>query len=334
MSHRGSTILWGIAVVVVALLSAVLCRVFVVEMFTVAPQQMENTLLPGDRVLVEKWHYGVRLPQSYVSLPWVDTLSGTDLPARLPETPLPYKRLGEQLVKHNDVIAYNYPTGEPSPLAQYPTVVARCIGVPGDTIEAHEDMLYINGKPSVQSPVITEAYLVPDSSLSVVEEAMKELWGVVLPRQTIGEQSLFFIDRYSYSKLADRVSPSQLPRLVTLAHDSYYIELPPYGKDAIITPRNAALYAHIINSYEPCKVELQGDTLYCDGRKMSRYRFSQPYYWVLCDNRTAATDSRNFGVLPHSHVIGRCGLIVFSIDAEQRGFDSWRIERFFQYRKL
>ena len=80
MSHRGSTILWGIAVVAVALLSAVLCRVFVVEMFTVAPQQMENTLLPGDRVLVEKWHYGVRLPQSYVSLPWVDTLLRGPLP--------------------------------------------------------------------------------------------------------------------------------------------------------------------------------------------------------------------------------------------------------------
>ena len=96
----------------------------------------------------------------------------------------------------------------------------------------------------------------------------------------------------------------------------------------------SALYAHIINSYEPCQVELHGDTLYCDGRAISRYRFSQPYYWVLCDNRTAATDSRSFGVLPHSHVIGRCGMIVFSIDATQRGFDSWRIGRFFQYRKL
>lgn len=334
MSHRGSTILWGMAVVVVALLLAALCRIFVVEMYTVASQQMENTLLPGDRVLVEKWHYGVRLPQSYVSLPWVDTLPVTDLPARLPANPLPYKRIGERLVAHNDVIAYNYPTGEPRPLSHYPTVVARCIGVPGDTIEAHEDMLYINGKPSVQSPVLTEAYLVPDSSLSVVEEAMKALWGEVLPSQTIAEQSLFFIDRYSYSKLADRVPSSHLPRLVTLEQDNYYIELPPYGKDAIITPRNAALYAHIINSYEPCQVELQGDTLYCDGRAISRYRFSQPYYWVLCDNRTAATDSRSFGVLPHSHVIGRCGMIVFSIDATQRGFDSWRIGRFFQYRKL
>lgn len=317
-----------------ALLLAVLCRIAVVEMFTVAPQQMENTLLPGDRVLVEKWHYGVRLPQSYVSLPWVDTLPGTDLPARVPKTPLPYKRLGLQMVKRNDVIAYNYPTGGPQPLAHYPTVIARCIGVPGDTIEAYNDVLCINGEPTVQTPHLTEAYLVPDSSLSVVEQAMKELWGDVLPRHTIGEQSLFFLDRYSYSKFVTCLSSSHLPRLVTLAQDNYYVELPPYGKDAIITSRNATLYAEIINRYEPRKVELHGDTLYDAGRKIERYRFSQPYYWVLCDNRTAATDSRTFGVLPHSHVIGRCGMIIFSIDAEQRGFDSWRISRFFQYSRL
>ena len=334
MSRRGSTILWSVAVVVVALLLAVLCRIFVVEMYTVAPQQMENTLLPGDRVLVEKWHYGARLPQSYISVPFVDTLPGMDVPARWPKTPLPYKRLWLEMVKYNDVIAYNYPTGENRPIADYPTVVARCIGVPGDTIEVQGDMLYINDEPTEQSLLITEAYLVPDTLLSVVEKAMETLWGQSLPRQSVGEQSLFYIDRNGYNKLTTLLSSSQLPPFVTLSQDNYRIELPPYGSDAIVTATNAAFYADIINRYEPCKVELRGDELYSGGDKITSYRFSQPYYWVLCDNRTASTDSRSFGVLPHSHIIGRCGMIVFSIDALQRGFDSWRIDRFFQYCKL
>ena len=334
MSRIGSTILYLLAVVAVALLLTVVCRICFVEMYTVAPQQMENALLAGDRVLVEKWHYGVRLPQSYVSLPYVDTLPGTDLPARWPQQPLPYKRLGMALVQRNDVIVYNYPTGECKPLAHYPTVVARCVGLPGDTITADGAMLYINGEPTVQSPVVTEGYLVPDSVLSVVEETMCALWGKALPRQSLGSQSLFYIDRYHYSELSEHLPADKLPRLISLAQDNYYVELPPYGSDAIITPYNAALYAQIINLYEPCKVELCGDALYRGGHKMDSYRFTQPYYWVLCDNRTAMTDSRHFGVLPHSHIIGRCGMIVFSIDAAQSGFDSWRIDRFFQYRKL
>lgn len=334
MSHRGSTILWGVAVVVVALLLAVLCRMFVVEMYTVAPQQMENTLLPGDRVLVEKWHYGVRMPQSYISVPFVDTLPGTELPARWPKTPIPCKYLWVELVEHNDIIAYNYPTGEAKPIADFPIVVARCVGVPGDIIEVQGDMLYINDEPTEQSLLITEAYLVPDTLLSEVEVAMETLWGESLPRQTVGEQSLFYIDRYGYNRLTTLLSSSQLPQFVTLSQDNYRIELPPYGCDAIITATNAAFYADIINRYEPCKVELRGDELYRDGNKITTYRFTQPYYWVLCDNRTASTDSRHFGVLPHSHVIGRCGMIVFSIDALQSGFNSWRIDRFFQHCKL
>ena len=82
MSRIGSTILYLLAVVAVALLLTVVCRICFVEMYTVAPQQMENALLAGDRVLVEKWHYGVRLPQSYVSLPYVDTLP---VPTCLPD---------------------------------------------------------------------------------------------------------------------------------------------------------------------------------------------------------------------------------------------------------
>ena len=295
---------------------------------------MEKTLLPGDRVIVEKWHYGMRLPQSYISLPFTDTIPGMDVPARLPYEPLPYKRLWLKQVQYNDVIAYNYPSNEPKPLSQLPTVVARCVAMSGDTIESHNGNVHINGQPLEQSDFVCEAYLVADSLLPVVENAMLLLWGNIPPHKSIEDKSLFLIDRKNYDKLSKRLSPSQLPQRVALSHDNYYIELPPYGRDATITPHNAAMYAHIINRYEPHKVELHGDTLYCDGKILTTYRFSQPYYWVLCDNRTSSTDSRTLGVLPHSHVIGRCGMIVFSIDAEKRGFASWRLNRFFKWSRL
>lgn len=330
MARAHKTILRTLLIVIVALIVAAVCRSYVFELYTVAPQQMENALVAGDRLIVEKWHYGVRLPQSYISLPHIDTLPGTRMPARLPYTPLPYKRISLRVASHNDILLYNYPIQKDVPLSLYPTAIARCIGVPGDTVEARNGELYINGEPSAQSPVVSEGYLIADSLWTPVEQAMVAQWGKPAERTTLGDTHLVYIDRLAYNKLCAQLPPALHPVAVSLAQDNYTVDLPPYGSDAIVTPDNAAFYAEIINSYEPHKVSLQGNALYHNGRKIERYRFSQPYYWVLCDNRTAATDSRTFGVLPHSHLIGRCGIILFSIDATRYGFDSWRTHRFFQ----
>lgn len=318
-------------VLLVAIVISVACRTYCVELYTVAPQQMENTLLAGDRVVVEKWHYGVRLPQSYISLPGVDTLPGTDVPARLPGNPLPYKRIKSREVHRNDIVVYNYPIDQPIPLSQYPTALARCIGVPGDVVEARDGALYINGAPSAQSPVATAAYMVADSIMPQVTQALKQMGEESATLQKIaGSNHLLYLDRYQYNKLCSRLPLSQCPTPVLLAHDNYKIELPHYNREVAITPDNAAFYASIINRYETHKVHLHGNALYRGGRKIYTYRFTQPYYWVVCDNRTAATDSRTFGVLPHSHVIGRCGIILFSTDARKTLFSSWRLQRFFK----
>lgn len=331
MAQPRATFVGVLLVLLAAFVISAACRTFCVELYTVAPQQMENTLLAGDRVVVEKWHYGVRLPQSYLSLPRFDTLPGSDVPARLPALPLPYKRLWAKEVQRNDVIVYNYPIDAPIPLSEYPTAMARCIGVPGDVIESRNGALYINGEASAQSPVATAAYLVADSILSQVEEAMKQLGDMPLARQRVGsDNTLLYLDRYRYNRLCELLPSAYCPTPVLLAQDNYVIELPRYNQSVAITPGNAAFYAEIINRYEPAKVYLCGDALYRGGRKIERYRFTQPYYWVVCDNRTSATDSRTFGVLPHSHVIGRCGTIIFSIDARQTGLASWRTHRFFK----
>lgn len=301
-------ILRVILIVLAAFIISAVCRTFCLELYTVAPRQMENTLLPGDRVLVEKWHYGMRLP---------------------------HKRIAMKEVNRSDVVVYNYPIEKPLSQAKYPTAIARCIGLPGDTIEARDGNLYVNGVVSAQSPIVTAAYLVADSLLPQIEACMMQFGGRSCDVQKIGVgNNLLYLDRYTYNKLCDYLPSTHYPVPVQLSKDNYTIELPSYGRSVVITSDNASFYADIINKYEPKKVELQGNAIYRGGRKVSTYRFSQPYYWVLCDNRTAATDSRTFGVLPHSHVIGRCGAVIFSIDMQQTGFSSWRVSRFFQFGKL
>jgi len=100
----------------VALVVWFFLRTFLVEAFRIPSGSMENTLLVGDFLFVNKLLYGAEVP-----------LVGTRLPAvREP-------RRGEILV---------FDSVEEEGLK----VVKRLVGVPGDTLEMKESILYRNGQ--------------------------------------------------------------------------------------------------------------------------------------------------------------------------------------------
>ena len=328
MAQKRNHIAKAILILVVALAIAGICRTFCVEFYRVAPAQMENTLLAGDRICVDKLCYGIRLPQTISLLPFTDTIPFTSLPAYYPTRPLPYKRIKTKTAQRGDIVIYNYPTEQNIPISKSPTAISRCIGIPGDTIVYETGQLRVNGQNMAQSPYVTDAYQVADSILPALRNAMQKAVGKEPEIIRLMNTNLLYIDRYAYDKIKTLWPGYLALHPITLPQDNYRIELPPYGKPASITPHNAALYAHIINRYEKQKVILRGNKLYRGGREVKEYTFSQPYYWVVGDNRTTTIDSRYFGALPHSHLIGRCRYIIYSIAPDGASNNPWRSNRF------
>ncbi len=99
----------------VALVLFLLVRTFVVEAFKIPTGSMENTLLVGDFLLVNKAVYGTRIP-------------GTNVRVAAFHEP-----------RRGDVIVFHPPH---DPEANY---VKRVVGVPHDTLEMREKRLYRNG---------------------------------------------------------------------------------------------------------------------------------------------------------------------------------------------
>lgn len=92
-------------------------RSFVVEPFQIPSASMEPTLIEGDFILVNKFHYGLRLP-----------ITGTKvLPLSSP--------------KRGDVMVFIPPHD-----TRY--FIKRVVGLPGDVIHYEGKQLYINGKPA------------------------------------------------------------------------------------------------------------------------------------------------------------------------------------------
>ena len=92
---------------------AVFLITFAVQAFQIPSESMEKTLLIGDYLLVDKAHYAVPGPFSWL---------------------LPY-----QPVKRQDIIVFRYPV---NPQQHF---VKRVIGVPGDHIRLVNKHVYVNG---------------------------------------------------------------------------------------------------------------------------------------------------------------------------------------------
>ena len=105
---------------------------------------MENSLFQGERILVNKWSYGLRLP--LMSL-------------------FSYHRWCERSVRKQDVVVFNNPAaiGQPT-IDRREIYISRCIGTPGDT-------LLVDSLFSVSSP---EAQLNPDKKRLYTYPAAKE----------------------------------------------------------------------------------------------------------------------------------------------------------------
>jgi signal peptidase I len=103
--------------IVIAVVLALFIRTFVVQAFKIPTGSMENNLLIGDHLLVNKFVYG-------------PTAAGVE------QTILPIRT-----IERRDVVVFKYPE-EPDR-----DFIKRVIGLPGETIELRNKKVFVNGQP-------------------------------------------------------------------------------------------------------------------------------------------------------------------------------------------
>ncbi len=97
------------------------------EPFRIPTGSMIPTIMIGDFILVNKFSYGFRLPYSGINV------FGKNFD--------PIYLFGESGPKRGDVIVFKYPK---NPSIDY---IKRVIGLPGDTIEMRDRIIYVNDTP-------------------------------------------------------------------------------------------------------------------------------------------------------------------------------------------
>ena len=166
--------------IVIALILALIIRSFIIQPFKIPTGSMEKTLLIGDRILVNRFIYGLRVPFTTIRF---------------------FKFFKP---KKGDVIVFNYPEDTKR------AFIKRVVGTPGDIIEIKEGKIYVNSQvfeyPSTKNVyyynrgeygLIGQKIVVPQNSYYVLGDNSRSsrdsrYWGFVDDKYLIGKAFLIY----------------------------------------------------------------------------------------------------------------------------------------------
>ena len=119
---KRSTLREYLEALLVAVILATFVRTWVLQVFKIPTASMQETLLVGDHILVNKFIYA----------------NGLEDPVLAPHRP----------VRRGDVVVFKWP---PDPSRDF---IKRCVGLPGDRIELRDKVLYVNDRPAEESAYV------------------------------------------------------------------------------------------------------------------------------------------------------------------------------------
>jgi signal peptidase I len=276
----------------------------------------------GDFLFVSKLHYGPRTPVT-VGIPFTDRY--------LRDVELPWTRLpGFTSLQRGDVVVFNFPP-EAGPIDRKEHYVKRLVGLPGDTVAVVAKHVLVNGEAlafpahgrqlwrvRLVSDSVSMADVLPAGSVRGRPSRAEPEWLI----EASAAQADTLALRPEVEAVAPLVRPpgdgsADFPLGSLYSLDDFGpVVVPRRGLTVTLDDRTWPLYRTVITRYEGHTAQRVAGGFELDGALTDRYTFAQDYLFVLGDNRDDSADSRTWGFVPMSHLVGKAVLVYFSWDAE------------------
>jgi len=236
---------------------------FVLASFEVPTGSMENTVMTGDFLFVNKFLYGGTTPRTIpftsIRIPW-------------------FKIPGFRDVKLNDAIVFEFPGNRDEVNPEFVYYLKRCVGLPGDTIEIRNKVLYTNG---IQQPLPKHMKF---ETLEIFPAGIKD--------------NTIFPPMANFNR--DNYGPLVIPKI----GDTIEINSSNYIDWKIFIEREG----HEIN--------LSENVVIIDEKPVSKYIVEHDYYFGMGDNRDNSLDSRFWGFIPKENMVGTPMIVYWSWDPD------------------
>ena len=256
-----------------------------------------------------------------------------------------YYKVGRQYINENkqtfgEVIS--------RPVDRRENYVKRCVGLPGQTLEIKDRIVYLDGVANkepdnveyryllkVHKPIPVDlahelgisnedmAYYYPDAKMynipltPKVKEALAARKDIVASIEDVPGDDAGGL--YPVNKLTGWTTDNYGP-----------VWIPKKGESIDLTLDNLPIYERCIHAYEGNDLQVKDGKIYINGQEADKYTFQMDYYWMMGDNRHNSADSRFWGFVPEDHIVGKPIFIWVSLDPDRGWFDGKiRWNRFF-----
>ena len=257
-----------------AILAWVFLQVFVFTSFKVPSKSMEPTLTPGDYILVDKCSTGARL------FNLLNAVNGEEVEI--------YRVPGWRKIRRNDVLVFNFPYPEKRDSMAFDVMLyyaKRCVGLPGDTLEIRNAHYRVRGVGE------TIGYVDGQDELQRVMDSREAKRMRLVTRSYPKDSALGW-------NIAE-FGPLYIPR---------------QGDNLPMNRKHALLYKHPIEWEQKKKLRMKGDSVWIGDSLINSYRFRESYYFMAGDKALNSRDSRYWGLLPETFIVGRVWRIWKSVD--------------------
>ena len=196
-----------------ALIAVYFINTFFFQNYQIPSSSLEKSLLVGDFLAVSKMSYGPRAPMTPLSFPLAQhTMPVVGGKSYIEKPQWKYHRLkGFGDIKRDDIVVFNFPAGDTvainmqavdfytlskynangsegikadrrtygevvyRPVDRRENYVKRAIGLPGETLEIKDDVVFINGQ-SIASPKLSQlTYMIHTDGTVISDELFSEI---------------------------------------------------------------------------------------------------------------------------------------------------------------
>lgn len=183
-------------------------KLYFFSLYVIPSSSMEQTLLIGDYLYLDRLHYGPKMANTPLSFPFVQhTLPLTeDTPSFVDWIQFDYKRLaGFSTIKNDDVVVFNFPAGDTvalfrpnntyydlvrymgydevhrqskviyRPVDKRENYIKRCVAIAGDSLQIINGLVYVNGQQQKPISGVQYTYIIQTNGGQIPSNVFKDL---------------------------------------------------------------------------------------------------------------------------------------------------------------